>query len=311
MRAKLKQIGRFLSRHFQLIAICLTVPGIIWAVYSQRQAIADFDPALRPTLLLAAIALLALGPILQAVSFWDALRAFGARPGLVDVVLVWCRSFLLRYSPGGALSFVYRVRQRARLDGDNKEILAATAYEQYAALQAALTVAVIFFVIDGGPLPIWAVALFSAGLLIALLVRPALLGRAVKKIMASRGVELPELLHGRRVIPIVALNIAAWLFVAWGNWLLLAGLAPEAEINFLYFSASFLLACAVGIIVPMLPGGLGVREATLVLLLAPVMSPGPATALAIGLRIAATIAEFVAIGFGEIAYFIGKKVTRK
>lgn len=307
----LRRIWRFLSRHFQLIAICLTVPGVAWALYSQREAIADFDWGLKPTLLLAAIGLIALGPIVQATSFYDALRAFGPRPRLVDVILVWCRSFLLRYSPTGALAFIYRVRQATRLEASNQEILAATAYEQYAVLQAGLTLSVLFFWLDGGSVPIWGLGLFTLGLLIALLIRPKLLGSTVKKIMANRGVELPELLHGRRVIPIIALNIVAWTLIALGNWLLFTALAPDSKISLLYFAASFILACVVGIIVPMLPGGLGVREAMIVLLLAPVMPAAVATALAIGLRIVATLAEFVAIALGEIAYLIAGRVSQR
>lgn len=311
MQALLKKTWSFLGRNFQLIAICLTVAGVGWALYSQRQAIADFDWSINAGGLAIAILLMAMGPIFQSFSFWDALRAFGPRPQLLAVVVVWCRSFLLRYSPTGALAFVYRVRQGVRLDADNKQILAASAYEQYAALQAGLTIAVACFWIDGGSIPIWAIGLFAAGLLLALLARPQLLGGRVKSMMANRGIELPELLQGRRIIQIVSFNLIAWVLVAYGNWLLFRSLAPDVDVSLLYFSASFILACVVGIIIPMLPGGLGVREAVLVALLAPVMPAGVAVTIVIGLRIVATIAEFVAIGLGEIAYLAGKKLTKK
>lgn len=310
MKRALSQSWKFLSSHFQLIAVCLTVPGIIWALYSQREAIANFDWSLSPWKLAAAILLIAAGPIIQATSFADALRAFGPKPDLVDVILVWCRSFLLRYSPTGALAFIYRVRQSTRLQADNKEILAATAYEQYAVLQAGLTLAVLCFWLDGGSIPIWALGLFTLGLLIALLVRPSLLGSTVEKIIANRGIELPRLLRGRRVIPIIALNILAWSSVAAGNYLLLSSLAPDSGLSLLYFAAVFILACVIGIIVPMLPGGLGVREAMIVLLLAPVMPAAVATTLAIGLRIIGTLAEFVSIAIGEVAYLVKRRLGR-
>lgn len=310
MRRQISKVFSWFARHFQVIAACITIPGIAFAVYSQRQAITSFEWGFRPWLLLSALLLLALGPLFQALSFWDALRALGPRPALVRVVLVWTRSFLLRYSPTGALAFVYRVRKAASLKADNSEILAATAYEQYSALQAGLTLAVGFLFLDGADIPVWGLGLFSLGLLLALLFRPSLLGGRVKQILSSRGVKLPDLLRGRRLLPVLAFNLVAWLSISMGNWLMLSSLAPSADLSFLYFSGVYMLACVVGAIVPMLPGGVGAREGVLILLLSPVMPVGAATLLAVGLRVLSMLSEFIAIGLSELLSFSLSFISR-
>jgi uncharacterized membrane protein YbhN (UPF0104 family) len=53
--------------------------------------------------------------------------------------------------------------------------------------------------------------------------------------------------------------------------------------------------------VPFAPSGLGVREATLIALLAPSLGVGPATALTVGLRLANVAGDFLAIGMIEAA----------
>ena len=59
-----------------------------------------------------------------------------------------------------------------------------------------------------------------------------------------------------------------------------------------------------GFLVPLLPGGLGLREGTLIAFLAGPFGAGVATALALALRLVNTLGEFVAIGGTEIAYLV-------
>ena len=59
---------------------------------------------------------------------------------------------------------------------------------------------------------------------------------------------------------------------------------------------------------PLLPGGLGLRDGTLATFLATRIDAGPATALAIALRLANTLGELVAIVFTESVYWILRRV---
>jgi glycosyltransferase 2 family protein len=64
----------------------------------------------------------------------------------------------------------------------------------------------------------------------------------------------------------------------------------------------YALAWLVGFVLPALPGGLGARDGMLVALLAARFGAGVASALTIGVRLANTIGEFVAIGLVEAGY---------
>jgi uncharacterized membrane protein YbhN (UPF0104 family) len=59
---------------------------------------------------------------------------------------------------------------------------------------------------------------------------------------------------------------------------------------------------AAGFVVPLLPGGLGLRNGTLIAFLATTRGVGAATAIAIALRLANTLGEFLAVGLVELAY---------
>ena len=63
----------------------------------------------------------------------------------------------------------------------------------------------------------------------------------------------------------------------------------------------------------MLPGGLSLRDGTLIAFLATTMGVGAATAIAIALRLANTLGEFLAIGMVELTYraIVRSRPTRR
>ena len=64
---------------------------------------------------------------------------------------------------------------------------------------------------------------------------------------------------------------------------------------------AFALSLTVGALLPLLPAGLGPRDAALTVALAPVTGPGAAALLAIALRAASLAGELVAVAVGEVA----------
>jgi glycosyltransferase 2 family protein len=60
----------------------------------------------------------------------------------------------------------------------------------------------------------------------------------------------------------------------------------------------FAIAWLAGYLVPGAPGGLGVREAMMVMLLSPVLGPGTAVGLSLTLRLTTTVGDAVAFGLG-------------
>jgi uncharacterized membrane protein YbhN (UPF0104 family) len=92
--------------------------------------------------------------------------------------------------------------------------------------------------------------------------------------------------------------VAAWLPAGAAAWVLTDGLSPSsADVRFV--TGAYALAWLVGFVVVFAPSGLGVREATLVALLAPRFGIGPATVLALMLRFANVLGDLAAAGMTE------------
>jgi len=75
-------------------------------------------------------------------------------------------------------------------------------------------------------------------------------------------------------------------------------LLPDAPRDYWLLVAAFALAWVVGFVTPGSPGGLGVREGLMLLMLAPVFSAASGSLLVIALRIATTLGDVVILGAG-------------
>src|SRR5262245_12165913 len=95
----LRAAGSWVKRHARVLAALLTIGGLTAAIASQRTAIASFDWHIDPGALLGALALLAVAPIVQAISFWMTLHRLDAHAELPEAAVIWTRGYLLRYAP--------------------------------------------------------------------------------------------------------------------------------------------------------------------------------------------------------------------
>ena len=141
------------------------------------------------------------------------------------------------------------------------------------------------------------VALAIAGLLIFRRVAPALLKRfAPKYAPALDGTLLPPQASLAR-----AFVLYCCMYVCMGIGLIVLAhfLLPNGPHDSWLLIAVFALAWVVGFATPGAPGGLGVREGLMLLMLAPVFSAASASVLVIALRIATTLGDVstLAIGF--------------
>ena len=87
----------------------------------RAQGTARLRLAAAPGSFAAAIVLFAVAPFVQAFSFWLMLRLLGLEARLSEALLLWMRSFLLRYAPSGALALVIRIRERRRFAASTQD----------------------------------------------------------------------------------------------------------------------------------------------------------------------------------------------
>ena len=289
----------FGRRHARVILAAGLVATLAFALYTRRGDLAAFDWSADPGTLLAAVALLAVPGLVQAGTWVVALRRVGAEAALRPALRVWARSWLLRYEPSGAVGFAYRVGARERLGASTPQVLTATAYEQLAAVAGGALAAPVGFALAGLAPPAVAVAAAAAAALVLVAVRPAWLGGWAQRRLRARGIDAAAPLRGREVAVLVAVHGASWAATAGGLALLArhAG-AGDAATGALLGAAA--LSWLAGVLVPIAPGGLGVRDATLALGLAPALGAAAATTFAVALRVVGFAGEVMAYGLVEL-----------
>ena len=302
--------GRWAWRHFRLLAGIGLIVGLTLALAANRDAIAAVDWSIDPLTLAGALALLAVAPLAQALTLRIALRRLGAGAPGVATLRIWARSFLLRYEPSGAVGFVYRVRERDRLEATTPQVLTATGYEQLAAVTAGALIAVAAFAAAGGRPPL--TALLIAGVLLAAAVaaRPALLGDRLARWLSRRGVAVAGPMRGRTLALMIAVNAAGWATSAVGAVLLAGGLLGDAAPSASLLLGAFALSSVIGALMPLLPAGLGPRDAALTIALTPVLGPGAATLLALALRVVSFGAELLAVAVAELTALVWARRAR-
>ena len=143
----------------------------------------------------------------------------------------------------------------------------------------------------------------SSSASVALALRPAWLGDRLARWAARRGVAVAGPLRGRTLWQLVAIDLAGWAFTAAGLALFAHGLIGDAAPGAFLLLGAFGLSWIAGVLLPLLPAGLGPRDAVLVVGLAGVIGTAAAASLAIALRVVSFASELVAVAIAELASF--------
>jgi dolichol-phosphate mannosyltransferase len=291
----------WISRRLRPLLAVSAVAGLAWVGWSQREAIASFDWSIDHGLLALAVALFAVAPLLQGLTFALGLRRIGAGGSAGALARVWARSFLLRYEPSGVVGFAYRVTARERVGASTAQVVTVTGYEQLAVVVAGAAAAMAGFLGAGVDPPLLAIVLFAAALATAVAARPAFVGGWLHDRLRARGIETAGPLRGRTLALMVALDAAGWVATGVGAWALARALGATAGLDAFRLLGAFALSWLLGVLVPLAPGGLGLREGSLILSLGAAIGAGPATALALALRLVSFAGELAAIAVAELA----------
>jgi dolichol-phosphate mannosyltransferase len=291
----------WISRRLRPLLAITAVLGLAWAGWSQREAIASFDWSVDRGLLVLAVALFAVAPLLQGLTFALGLRRVGAAGSPGALARMWARSFLLRYEPSGVVGFAYRVTARERVGASTAQVMTVTGYEQLAVVVAGAAAAMAGFLGAGVHPPVLAIVLFAAAVVIAVAARPAFVGGWLHDRLRARGIETAGPLRGRTLALMVAIDAAGWVATGLGAWTLARALGATAGLDAFLLVGAFALSWLLGVLVPLAPGGLGLREGSLILSLGAAVGAGPATALALALRLVSFAGELVAIAVAEVA----------
>jgi uncharacterized membrane protein YbhN (UPF0104 family) len=281
--------------HTRQLVLLGIVCSLAVAVVLQWNAIRSFEWRLAWLPFLAAVCLFSLGPLAGGTSFWLILRDLTPGARFATTLWIWERSFAARYIPGGAVTVAVRMVERARLGASRAQMISATLYEQVVSAAAAATVSLVAFAVARQEPPLVAVVVLGAVLALTGVAQPAARWWLRGRELASVLVRLQTL--GAALV----LCACSWLVAGAAAWIFVGSLAAVDTPSFAFLLGAYTFAWLVGFVVPFAPSGLGVREATLIALLAPSLGVGAATALTVGLRLANVAGDFLAIGSVEAA----------
>jgi hypothetical protein len=298
---RIQRLVACVERFVPWVALVAAPVGVFLVLRSQREAILQTDWTISWQPFVVSALAFALAPLLQGLSFWLVLRLLTGTTPLDDAMLVWARSYVVRYAPTGALAIAYRLSARRRLHASTDQVLAAYAYEHLGALAAGAAACLVLFALAGDLPPLLPLGIALATLALTAAVRPGIVGRAVQSLARRLGLHLAVILEGRQLAAVVAVNALGWLGTGAAVYVVVAAVTGSAP-GFVWLAGSYTAGYLVGFVTPLAPGGLGAREGTLVVLLGPRYGTGVALGISLMIRLANIAGELLVVASVHGAY---------
>ena len=215
------------------------------------------------------------------------LNGFGKPVPFPAAFRVTRQAELSRYVPGGVWQFVSRVVLLREWNVSAAACLAATIVDLFLATLACLVPAswTLQAALDGFK-TYHRVVLFAFPLVSILFVHPKLLNAWAGFLAGKlRQPWTPLDIRWRSLLGIWSLYVLGWLMLGAGVSLFVHGVLRVPEGYALYIGSSYTVAWLVGTLTMIAPGGMGIREGALGLLLSQFLPTGPAFTLAVGIRL--------------------------
>jgi uncharacterized membrane protein YbhN (UPF0104 family) len=206
---------------------------------------------------------------------------------------IWMLSSFYKYIPGKVLAIAGMVALSERAGISGRLTLGAAVVMQVLNVGTGVLVGVLTLgSVANDSHPFAGIAMMALGL-ITLLTLIAVGNRSLSaKIwqLARTPGPIPEPPTGMVLAYGIVINVVMWFAYGWALVWLAKGILPTADLGWQYATGAFALSYLVGYLGPT-PGGLGTRDAMLIALLTPVITAGPAIALAAASRLAFTLNE--------------------
>lgn len=269
-------------------------------IYQQSGAIMEIQWNASGLAALAGAVLLSAANLLFFSLSWALLLRDRSEPRnkLLSAISVYASSSIMKYLPGNVFHYVARNIAGGKLGKSQGHLAAASVFEIMFSLLSAMFLPAIIFLFVPAPFfqelfRLCAIA-FSL-VLLGLLFFPQMFERLASLLPASLSITwLPK------NIPSAMLsNIAGFVSIMCGAALLGYFILPQ-EVSPFSAGALFIMAWMVGFVTIGAPGGVGVREAFLVMVLTPLSGGPDALVFAILMRMATTLGDVMLYFTGPI-----------
>lgn len=254
-----------------------------------------FEPA---RLALAVIAFV--GFQIGAAAVWQSLvHRLGSPLALRPALIAWNTSLPARYAPTGLLMPVVRGAIAERYGVPQRVCFASVVYENVLSIVGAVVVAAGFVLglpaLRDEPAR-WLIVVVPVLSLAAL--HPAVFARAANWGLRRIGrSELPETIPMGSLIRFALLYAALFAVGGVSLFALVEALYPVGADDAFTVVGAFAAGCALSTVAFVLPGGIGAREAGIVLVLAPLIPTGIAIAVVVAFRLMQLAIELLLAAF--------------
>jgi len=242
---------------------------------------------------------------LNRFAFWVVLTSsFELRASVFLTSRAFFYSLLGRYIPGNAGLFLFRIR--AYKAGSQKKVGAALITEYISTILAAcvLVIAGTLFIPVSNPL---LTKLIPGSMLVLLLVllHPPVLKRTINSLLKLMGKEQLDVFPAIRIVlAVTAGYILTGMLHGLAMFLLLRMLTPMGLASYPIVTGAYYMAGLVGMFAFFAPGGIGVREGVLFLLLPFVAGAQPVVLAAALMRVLTLCSELLLFASSSVLYLL-------
>lgn len=273
------------------------------------QDLAAIDWWQHPGLILLHLALLILVFFLFVKGWQMTVQGMGSPFTSRQAGHTWLLPNLGKYVPGKILMFAGRMELCHRQGMPRGSAIGAVILEHVLVILVAMPFLVIALTSDLSALDPAILIGFGIVLVcgLGILLRPAGLRWLLELAAKLTRRELSAMPADGLALRLLPLYLLLWLVYGLSGYVLLHALGFGSTVPVLVAITAFVAAWEIGFLSFLTPGGLGVREATLVGLLSPFLSTSEATAVALLARIGWTVVEVIGAAVGV---WIGKTVVQ-
>jgi uncharacterized membrane protein YbhN (UPF0104 family) len=210
-----------------------------------------------------------------------------------------------KYVPGKIWYMVGRVYVGTKENIDGKRLAVSMVLETCLLLISSSIIFLLSTIISGNYSTLYVSICIALTVLAIIVLYPPILSRItnfILKLFKKREIQID--ISYPQILRISVYFFGLWIAQIIGFYLLISSIYPISIANIFTLSAAYTLAWIVGFVVVIVPGGLGVREGMMSLLLSPILPIPLAIAISFIARVWITIFELV-------VFFLGLTIQRK
>lgn len=284
-----------MKRTIHGLIIISSLACMAYLLISQWHSIPETEVTINPGLLVFSIFCLLILFLLDAYGWHLILKSLNQTISPQTSIRIWILSSVTRYLPGGIWPYISRVTM-AKEAGIEYSTSSVSLYIE-TLLLASSSLAVGFPALLGATgIPVspytalFSLALFGLAMHPKVILLLGLLPGKIGKTFSS--LKLPSMRH---IFILYLYYVAFWILFGAVFVCFVLSIISVPNNHWIQVGGSIALGFSVGFIVFFFPGGIGIREATIYLLLAPVITPPASALVSVGSRVWVIAGEVLAL----------------